>query len=185
MARYLVTGRAGFIGSHLVEELLRRGESVRVADNFSTGQRENVPAGSKVDLVEGDLSDGRWRGARSRDAISSCIRPPFRRCRGRSGSADLPPRQRGRHPPGVVGRPRRPRQTAHLCRLIVRLRRHRRAAEARGHAASALVALRAAEAGQRAVPVSCSRSFTASRPSPFGTSTCSARARTQGRRIPA
>ena len=57
MARYLVTGGAGFIGSHLVEELLRRGESVRVADDFSTGKRENLPPGSKVELVEGDLTE--------------------------------------------------------------------------------------------------------------------------------
>lgn len=58
MARYLVTGGAGFIGSHLVEELLRRGESVRIADNFSTGKRENLPpASAHVELVEGDLAD--------------------------------------------------------------------------------------------------------------------------------
>jgi nucleoside-diphosphate-sugar epimerase len=57
MARYLVTGGAGFIGSHLVEELLRRGESVRVVDNFSTGKRENLPPGSAVDVIEGDLAD--------------------------------------------------------------------------------------------------------------------------------
>lgn len=55
MARYLVTGGAGFIGSHLVEELLRRGETVRVADNFSTGVRENVPP--QVELFEGDVAD--------------------------------------------------------------------------------------------------------------------------------
>jgi UDP-glucose 4-epimerase len=54
MSLYLVTGGAGFIGSHLVEELLKRGEVVRVADNFSTGKRANVPAG--VELVEGDLA---------------------------------------------------------------------------------------------------------------------------------
>jgi len=55
MSLYVVTGGAGFIGSHLVEELLRRGERVRIADDFSTGLRENVPAG--VELVEGDLVD--------------------------------------------------------------------------------------------------------------------------------
>lgn len=54
MAMYLVTGGAGFIGSHLVDALLARGESVRVADNFSSGTRSNIPAG--VDVVEGDLA---------------------------------------------------------------------------------------------------------------------------------
>src|SRR5437773_1388459 len=57
LARYLVTGGAGFIGSHLVEELLRRGESVRIADNLSTGRRENLPVNGEVDFVEGDLAD--------------------------------------------------------------------------------------------------------------------------------
>ncbi len=42
--RTLVTGGAGFIGSHIVEELLRRGDSVRVLDNFSSGTRENLEA---------------------------------------------------------------------------------------------------------------------------------------------
>jgi nucleoside-diphosphate-sugar epimerase len=55
MPRFLVTGGAGFIGSHLVEELLRRGERVRVADNFYSGSRENIFPG--VELVEGDLAD--------------------------------------------------------------------------------------------------------------------------------
>jgi UDP-N-acetylglucosamine/UDP-N-acetyl-alpha-D-glucosaminouronate 4-epimerase len=57
VAKYLVTGGAGFIGSHLVEELLRRGESVRIADDFSTGRRENVPPADACELVEGDLAD--------------------------------------------------------------------------------------------------------------------------------
>ncbi|HGE72003.1 TPA: NAD-dependent epimerase/dehydratase family protein [Candidatus Poribacteria bacterium] len=42
MAKYLVTGGAGFIGSHIVEELLNRGEFIRVLDNFSTGRRQNI-----------------------------------------------------------------------------------------------------------------------------------------------
>ncbi|MCL5996872.1 MAG: SDR family oxidoreductase [Chloroflexi bacterium] len=58
MAFYLVTGGAGFIGSHLVAELLRRGERVRVLDNLSTGWQENLTAvGSDVDLVMGDIRD--------------------------------------------------------------------------------------------------------------------------------
>ena len=57
MASYLVTGGAGFIGSHLAEELARRGERVRVADSFITGKRENLKHIPGVELVEGDLAD--------------------------------------------------------------------------------------------------------------------------------
>jgi len=57
LAQYLVTGGAGFIGSHLVEELLRRGHGVRVADNFATGHRENLPSSGRVELVEADLAE--------------------------------------------------------------------------------------------------------------------------------
>lgn len=56
MDRYLVTGGSGFIGSHVVTELLKRNKHVRVLDNFSTGRRANL-AGlwDDIDLVEGDL----------------------------------------------------------------------------------------------------------------------------------
>jgi nucleoside-diphosphate-sugar epimerase len=55
---YLVTGGAGFIGSNIVEELLRRDERVRVLDNFSTGRKENLaPLLGLVELIEGDLRD--------------------------------------------------------------------------------------------------------------------------------
>jgi UDP-glucose 4-epimerase len=58
MASYVVTGGAGFIGSHLADALLERGESVRVVDSFITGKRENLEALSgSVELVEGDLAD--------------------------------------------------------------------------------------------------------------------------------
>jgi nucleoside-diphosphate-sugar epimerase len=56
--RVLVTGGAGFIGSHIVEELLRRGASVRVLDNFSSGKRENLESfQGDLEIQEGDLRD--------------------------------------------------------------------------------------------------------------------------------
>ena len=65
MARYTVTGGAGFIGSHLTEELLRRGHTVRVVDNFSTGKRDNIEAAARaagkpvaaIEVIDGDLAD--------------------------------------------------------------------------------------------------------------------------------
>jgi UDP-glucose 4-epimerase len=56
LATYLVTGGGGFIGSNIVEELIRRGENVKVLDNFSTGRRENIePFLSDIELIEGDV----------------------------------------------------------------------------------------------------------------------------------
>jgi nucleoside-diphosphate-sugar epimerase len=56
MAKYLVTGGAGFIGSHIVERLVNDGQSVRVLDNFSSGKRANLaPFASRIEIVEGDL----------------------------------------------------------------------------------------------------------------------------------
>jgi nucleoside-diphosphate-sugar epimerase len=57
MPAYLVTGGAGFIGSHLTEELARRGHSVRVADNLNTGHRRNLAHIPGVEFLEGDLAD--------------------------------------------------------------------------------------------------------------------------------
>src|SRR5262245_15434974 len=57
MPSYLVTGGAGFIGSHLTEELVRRGHSVRVVDNLTTGKRRNLDHISDVEFMEGDLAD--------------------------------------------------------------------------------------------------------------------------------
>ncbi len=58
MAISLVTGGAGFIGSHLVDALIERGESVRVLDDFSTGKRENLAqAEGKVEIIEADICD--------------------------------------------------------------------------------------------------------------------------------
>lgn len=54
---YLVTGGAGFIGSHITDRLLADGHTVRILDNFSTGKRENIPAASGVEVIEGDVGD--------------------------------------------------------------------------------------------------------------------------------
>src|SRR5690554_2807184 len=53
--RILVTGGAGFIGSHLTERLLAEGHQVRVLDNLSTGRRENLPSHDGLEFVEGDI----------------------------------------------------------------------------------------------------------------------------------
>ncbi len=55
---YLVTGGAGFIGSHLVEKLVGDNARVRVLDNFTTGKRENIaPFLDRIELIEGDIAD--------------------------------------------------------------------------------------------------------------------------------
>jgi UDP-glucose 4-epimerase len=58
MATHLITGGLGFIGSHLAEALVRRGERVRVLDNLDTGRRENLAGVSEsLEFVRGDIRD--------------------------------------------------------------------------------------------------------------------------------
>ena len=73
--KYLVTGGAGFIGSHLVEALLARGESVVILDDFSSGRHENLSAALKArrsgapepTVIEGDVCDEKTSHAAMRD----------------------------------------------------------------------------------------------------------------------
>jgi len=56
MSRFLVTGGAGFIGSHIVEALVKQGQDVRILDNFSSGKMHNLKGlEKKIDLVKGDI----------------------------------------------------------------------------------------------------------------------------------
>src|SRR5678815_1184000 len=61
--KYLVTGGAGFIGSHIAQALLEQGQSVRILDNFSSGKRENIEeltrqfGRDQLEVLEGDVRD--------------------------------------------------------------------------------------------------------------------------------
>ena len=70
-ASYLVTGGAGFIGSHLVGALVRRGHHVRVLDNLSTGSRSNIAHCAGIEFIEGDCAelDVAMRAARRMDYV--------------------------------------------------------------------------------------------------------------------
>jgi UDP-glucose 4-epimerase len=58
MRTFLITGGAGFIGSHIAEALVARGDRVRVLDNLSTGHKRNLePLGKSVEFIEGDITD--------------------------------------------------------------------------------------------------------------------------------
>ncbi|HTV45037.1 MAG TPA: NAD-dependent epimerase/dehydratase family protein [Stellaceae bacterium] len=70
MARFLVTGGAGFIGSHLVEALLEDGHRIRVLDDLSSGRRDNLPRG--VELIEADIADPDVVG-RAFDDVEGCF----------------------------------------------------------------------------------------------------------------
>lgn len=60
MRTFLVTGGAGFIGSHIAETLVARGDQVRVLDNLSTGHRSNLSGlCSRIEFIEGDVTDAR------------------------------------------------------------------------------------------------------------------------------
>jgi UDP-glucose 4-epimerase len=67
---YLVTGGAGFIGSHLTEALLARGDRVRILDDLSTGKRDNVPA--RAELIIGDVADEQ-AVARAMAGVAGCF----------------------------------------------------------------------------------------------------------------
>jgi UDP-glucose 4-epimerase len=89
----LVTGGAGFIGSHLVDALLAKGIRVRVFDNFSTGSRQNLKGlGPDLEIVEGDLSDPDSVG-RAMEGVSTVYHLAALASVARSVEAPLPTHQ--------------------------------------------------------------------------------------------
>ena len=73
MSTVLVTGGAGFIGSHTVDLLLTQGFQVRVFDNFSNGTKDNLPLGSsQLEIIEGDITDAAAL-TRAMDGVDQCI----------------------------------------------------------------------------------------------------------------
>ena len=134
MASYLVTGGAGFIGSHLTEELVRRGHQVRVVDNLITGHRRNLDHIPGVEFLEGDLADA----AVARRAVEGMeyVLPGGDSVRAEVGEGSRHLEQRQHH--GVaqhlVAARGRPRQ-ALVYAGSSSVRRHADAPETRGHAA--------------------------------------------------
>src|ERR1700744_4043215 len=70
MSIYLVTGGAGFIGSHLCDALVAGGDTVRVLGDLWSGHRSNLPAGAT--LIEGDVADP-GVVARAMDGVDGCF----------------------------------------------------------------------------------------------------------------
>lgn len=58
MIKVVITGGAGFVGSHLADRLLARGDEVLVIDNYATGRRDNLTACPRLTVVEGSIADG-------------------------------------------------------------------------------------------------------------------------------
>ena len=184
MAFYLVTGGAGFIGSHLAEELVRRGHRVRVVDSLITGKRRNLDHIPGVEFIEGDLADlavaqaavngVELRAAPGRDSVGAAFG---------QGSDHVESRQHRRIDQRPRRGARRRREASGLRRIVLGVRQHADAAEARRHGDEPTLALRAAETRRRAIRADVHTPLQLRNRDHRGISTCSGRGRIRGRRI--
>ncbi len=82
MRRVLVTGGAGFIGSHITHALVERGDKVRVLDNLCTGFKKNLSSiASDVEFIEGDVADEAIVAKAMSVSNWSITKLPWHRCR--------------------------------------------------------------------------------------------------------
>jgi UDP-glucose 4-epimerase len=91
MARVLITGGAGFIGSHVAEAFLAAGHDVSIVDNLATGRRENLPPGARffqADITDGAALDGVFSDARP-DVVAHLAAQPSVRISTRDPAHDL------------------------------------------------------------------------------------------------
>ena len=131
---------------------VRRGDRVRVVDSLITGKRQNLAHLSGVEFLEGDLADlavAPHGGRRHDYVLHQAAIPSVPRSVRRS--RHLEPRQHRRHPQRAGRSTRRRREARGLRRIVVCLRQHADAAQARRHADQPAVALCAAEARRRAI----------------------------------
>ena len=137
---YLVTGGAGFIGSHICERLLKDGHSVRVLDNFFSGKEANLESiGGDVELIRGDITrcaNGCRSDERRRDSLSRSgarLRASFG-CRPDDDARS----QHNRHAQRIACSARCRRATRGQCVKLISLWRHRGIAQTRRHDGAAL-----------------------------------------------
>ena len=139
----LVTGGAGFIGSHIVDRLLADGYRVRVLDNFSTGKRENLPESGDLEVVTGDVGsyDDVRKAMKDVELVfhEAAIASVPKTIQDPIGSQQ-------NKLPGHAERPRGRPSAGHEARgvrlLSSRLRRSPGIAQARGHATQTAVTVR-------------------------------------------
>jgi NAD(P)-dependent dehydrogenase (short-subunit alcohol dehydrogenase family) len=152
MAHYLVTGGAGFIGSHLAEELVRRGEQVRIVDSLITGKRQNLAHLPSVEFIQGDLADlevARRAVAGVDYVLHQAAIPSVPRSV--TDPINLESRQHRRVAERPGRGPRRRGEACRVCRFFVSLWQYTDTAQGRNHADGTALALCASETGGRAV----------------------------------